>query len=91
MKLTTVIATLLLFLSSCNSRINLSSRQQQGNPANCPQPLPSLLAIAINSEAGFYDAFDYRIHKILADPDTIKFQSSATRLVQNQYKNIGWY
>ncbi len=76
MKLTTVIATLLLFLSSCNSGINSSSRQQQGNPANCPQSLPSLAAIAINSEAGFYDAFDYRIHKILADPDTIKFQSN---------------
>ncbi len=68
------ILSLVWLLNACNSQTNQSAKQT-GNVANCPESPAVSLEIKIEKEEDFYQVFNYQIHNIIADPDTINFQS----------------
>ncbi|MBD2252753.1 hypothetical protein [Nostoc parmelioides] len=67
----------IFFLSGCAT--NIDSNSQAANNINakiekCPQAQVVSLP-APNKDEGFYDRFDFHIRNILADGDTVKFQT----------------
>ncbi len=61
-------------LNACASQIN-SSSQAVGNTANCPKQSSPVLIAAPTKDEDFYGRFDYHIHNIVADANTVKFQA----------------
>ena len=74
MKRIITVLSLFWLLNGCSSQVNQSS-QQIGNVANCPQPSESLPEIKITTGENFYQVFNYQIRNIIADEDTLNFQS----------------
>ena len=72
-----IISSLSLFclLSGCNT-VSQISPQPKDNVANCPQPATELPKIEIQKAEQVYTVFDYQIRNIVAETDTISFQSS---------------
>jgi hypothetical protein len=64
-------------ISSCNLQEKSNTDTQKlANNVNCPEPSTELNTIRIDrKEYGFYDAFNYQIKNIVANNDTITFQS----------------
>ena len=61
-------------LNACASQTN-SSSQAVGNTANCPKQSSPVLIAAPTKDEDFYTRFDYHIHNIAADANTVKFQT----------------
>ena len=78
MRHTVAIVLIFSLISSCN----WLQQAERASPniskiANCPQPPSELPLIKVNDRANnIYNAFNYQIEKIVADPDTIAFKSS---------------
>lgn len=79
MKKILTILGLLMFVWGCNSQVPIKQSEetieQQEDLANCPQPSEVLPEIKISQKGIFYEAFNYQIQDIIADRDTIEFQS----------------
>jgi len=67
----------LLLISACNSGIDdssLATNTSKAKAENCPKA--GVVALpGQNKNEGFYDRFDWRIRNIVADDDTVKFQT----------------
>ena len=61
-------------LNACVSQTNQSS-QAVGNAADCPKQAVPLPITALKQDEGFYERFDYHIRNIVADANTVKFQT----------------
>jgi len=62
-----------LLLNACTAQFNLPS-QAVGSAVECPKPTVVPVAVP-TTEEDFYQRFDYHIRNILADSNTIKFQT----------------
>ncbi|MBE9049810.1 hypothetical protein IQ243_05210 [Nostocales cyanobacterium LEGE 11386] len=69
MKLFIPVFGIILLLNSCVSVSNNSSQTE-----NCPQAIVVALPVSPQNE-NFYDRFNYHIYNVLADADTINFQT----------------
>ncbi|WP_414756468.1 hypothetical protein [Anabaena sp. CCY 9910] len=68
---------IIFFLSGCTTNIDSNSQAANNINAkieNCPQAQVVSLP-APNTNEGFYDRFDFHIRNIVADGDTVKFQT----------------
>ncbi|ABA23127.1 conserved hypothetical protein [Trichormus variabilis ATCC 29413] len=68
---------IIFFLSGCTTNIDSNSQAANNINAkieNCPQAQVVSLP-APNKDEGFYDRFDFHIRNIVADGDTVKFQT----------------
>ncbi|HEY9596069.1 MAG TPA: hypothetical protein V6D33_00165 [Cyanophyceae cyanobacterium] len=75
-----IVATLSLvgLLNACAAPTQITqSSQSVGNVANCPKEPASLPITVSTPKEGetFYDRFDYQIRNIVANADTVKFQT----------------
>lgn len=61
-------------LNACASQVELSSQAANGAAQTCPTPTAASLALPTSQE-GSYDRFDYHIRNIVADANTVKFQT----------------
>lgn len=63
-----------LLLNACTSQVN-SSSQAATNTEGCPKPTVAFLPKPNSKEIGSNQRFDYHIRNIVADANTIKFQT----------------
>jgi hypothetical protein len=71
------ILSLVGLLNACTSQTNPSS-QAVANAGNCPTesvPLPVTISTPPKEGDNYYNPFDYHIHNIVADANTVNFQT----------------
>ncbi|KOP26424.1 hypothetical protein AMR41_10695 [Hapalosiphon sp. MRB220] len=65
---------ILFIVSACSTQIDNNAQAVKSEVKNCPQP--ALVPLSVPGEqADFYERFDFHIRNVVADADTVKFQT----------------
>ncbi|WP_315790932.1 hypothetical protein [Fischerella sp. JS2] len=68
------ITGILFIVSACTAPIDNNAQAVKGEVKNCPKS--AVLSLSVPGEqADFYERFDFHIRNVIADADTVKFQT----------------